>query len=50
MNAGIELAVAFDAHQLATVGRMVSEGMGVAVVPSNLSPTSHRNKGHSFVR
>ncbi|MBJ7538606.1 LysR family transcriptional regulator [Marinomonas transparens] len=33
-EAGIELQVAFDAHQLATVGRMVSEGMGVAVVPS----------------
>jgi LysR family carnitine catabolism transcriptional activator len=33
-DAGIELSVAFDAHQLATVGRMVSEGMGVAVVPS----------------
>lgn len=33
-NAGIELNVAFDAHQLATVGRMVSEGMGVAVVPA----------------
>jgi len=30
---GIELNVAFDAHQLTTVGRMVSEGMGVAVVP-----------------
>ncbi|SBS31898.1 HTH-type transcriptional regulator GltC [Marinomonas spartinae] len=33
-NAGIPLHVAFDAHQLATVGRMVSEGMGVAVVPA----------------
>ncbi|MBU2320701.1 MAG: LysR family transcriptional regulator [Gammaproteobacteria bacterium] len=33
-EAGIELNVAFDAHQLATVGRMVSEGMGVAVVPA----------------
>lgn len=32
-EAGIELNVAFDAHQLTTVGRMVSEGMGVAVVP-----------------
>lgn len=32
--AGIELKVAFDAHQLTTVGRMVSEGMGVAVVPA----------------
>lgn len=32
--AGIELNVAFDAHQLTTVGRMVSEGMGVAVVPA----------------
>ena len=33
-KAGIELNVAFDAHQLATVSRMVSEGMGVAVVPA----------------
>jgi LysR family carnitine catabolism transcriptional activator len=33
-EAGIELKVAFDAHQLTTVGRMVSEGMGVAVVPA----------------
>lgn len=33
-EAGIELNVAFDAHQLTTVGRMVSEGMGVAVVPA----------------
>ncbi|PYF84163.1 MULTISPECIES: LysR family transcriptional regulator [Marinomonas] len=33
-EANIELNVAFDAHQLATVGRMVSEGMGVAVVPA----------------
>jgi LysR family carnitine catabolism transcriptional activator len=32
-NAGIELNVAFDAHQLTTIIRMVSEGMGVAVVP-----------------
>ena len=33
-KAGIELNVAFDAHQLATVSRMLSEGMGVAVVPA----------------
>jgi LysR family carnitine catabolism transcriptional activator len=33
-EAGIVLNVAFDAHQLTTVGRMVSEGMGVAVVPA----------------
>ncbi len=32
-DAGMELKVAFDAHQLTTVVRMVSEGMGVAVVP-----------------
>ncbi|MGO3345965.1 MAG: LysR family transcriptional regulator [Marinomonas sp.] len=32
-NEGIDLNVAFDAHQLTTVIRMVSEGMGVAVVP-----------------
>lgn len=33
-DAGIELNVAFDAHQLTTVVRMVSENMGVAVVPA----------------
>ncbi|WP_108124169.1 LysR family transcriptional regulator [Saccharospirillum mangrovi] len=33
-QADIQLEVAFDAHQLATVGRMVSEGVGVAVVPA----------------
>jgi LysR family carnitine catabolism transcriptional activator len=33
-QAGITLNVAFDAHQLATIGRMVSEGVGVAVVPA----------------
>ncbi len=33
-KAEIELSVAFDAHQLTTVSRMVSEGMGVAVVPA----------------
>lgn len=33
-QAGIELQVSFEAHQLATVGRMVSSGLGVAVVPS----------------
>lgn len=32
-NADIELNVAFDAHQLTTIIRMVSEKMGVAVVP-----------------
>ncbi len=34
IESNIELTVAFDAHQLATVGRMVSEGLGVAVVPA----------------
>ncbi|TBR41208.1 LysR family transcriptional regulator [Marinomonas agarivorans] len=33
-DADMEFNVAFDAHQLATVGRMVAEGLGVAVVPS----------------
>ncbi len=33
-GAGVEMHVAFEAHQLATVGRMVSEGLGVAVVPA----------------
>ena len=30
----LPLTVAFDAHQLATVGRMVATGLGVAVVPA----------------
>jgi LysR family carnitine catabolism transcriptional activator len=34
LEAGIELDVAFDSHQLATVGRMVSNGLGVSVVPA----------------
>jgi LysR family carnitine catabolism transcriptional activator len=33
-DAGIDLDVTFDSHQLATVGRMVSNGLGVSVVPS----------------
>lgn len=32
--AGIPLNVTFESHQLATVGRMVSNGLGVSVVPS----------------
>ncbi|EON91780.1 putative transcriptional regulator [Marinobacter lipolyticus SM19] len=31
---GLKLDVAFEAHQLATVGRMVSQELGVAAVPS----------------
>ncbi|MDN3555169.1 LysR family transcriptional regulator [Halomonas maura] len=31
---GIELPVAFESHQLATVGRMVASGLGVSAVPS----------------
>lgn len=31
---GLELSVAFEAHQLVTVGRMVAIGMGVSAVPS----------------
>lgn len=34
LEEGIELAVTFEAHQLATIGRMVSQGLGVAVVPA----------------
>ncbi|MFT2109949.1 LysR family transcriptional regulator [Marinomonas sp. 2405UD68-3] len=30
----LTLSVAYDAHQLATVGRMVATGLGVAVVPA----------------
>ncbi|MFG6179070.1 LysR family transcriptional regulator [Halomonas sp. THAF12] len=31
---GIELPVAFESHQLTTVGRMVAAGLGVSAVPS----------------
>lgn len=31
---GIELPVAFESHQLTTVGRMVAEGLGVSAVPA----------------
>lgn len=31
---GIELPVAFESHQLSTVGRMVAAGLGVSAVPS----------------
>ncbi len=32
-EAGRELVVAFECHQLATVGRMVAQGLGISVVP-----------------
>ncbi|WP_192037113.1 LysR family transcriptional regulator [Halomonas sp. YLGW01] len=35
---GIELRVAFESHQLATVGRMVACGLGVSAVPSLCQP------------
>jgi LysR family carnitine catabolism transcriptional activator len=31
---GMELPVAFECHQLATVGQLVAAGLGVSVVPS----------------
>jgi len=33
-EAGIVLTPAFEAHQLVSIGRMVSEGLGVSVVPA----------------
>ncbi len=33
-DAGISLYVTYDSHQFATVGRMVSNGLGVSVVPT----------------
>lgn len=33
-NQGIGLTVAFESHQLATVGRMVASGLGVSAVPA----------------
>lgn len=35
---GIALPVAFESHQLATVGHMVASGLGVSVVPSLCGP------------
>ncbi|RAR60265.1 LysR family carnitine catabolism transcriptional activator [Onishia taeanensis] len=35
---GIALTVAFESHQLATVGRMVASGLGVSAVPSLCTP------------
>lgn len=32
-DAGRELTVAFECHQLATVGRMVAQGLGISIVP-----------------
>lgn len=37
----IDLQVTFDAHQLGTVGRMVSQGLGVAVVPALCETQMH---------
>ena len=37
-DAGAELTVAFECHQLATVGRMVAQGLGVSVVPGFCVP------------
>ncbi len=37
-DAGHELTVAFECHQLATVGRMVAQGLGVSVVPGFCVP------------
>lgn len=35
---GYELTPAFEAHQLATIGRMVATGLGVSVVPALCAP------------
>ncbi|WP_168013022.1 LysR family transcriptional regulator [Halomonas salinarum] len=35
---GVGLSVAFESHQLATVGRMVASGLGVSAVPSLCTP------------
>ena len=34
LDSGIEIKPAFEAHQLASIGRMVSTGLGVSVVPA----------------
>jgi len=41
---GLELVPAFEAHQLATIGRMVAQGLGVSVVPA-LSADQMREMG-----
>lgn len=37
-DAGMQLAVALECHQLATVGQLVAQGVGVSVVPSLCRP------------
>lgn len=43
-DAGMSLAPAFEAHQLASIGRMVTAGLGVSVVPA-LSADQMREMG-----
>ncbi|WP_163557631.1 LysR family transcriptional regulator [Halomonas sp. NO4] len=42
---GIELPVAFESHQLATVGRMVASGLGVSAVPALCRQQMHELGG-----
>ncbi|MCH4562901.1 LysR family transcriptional regulator [Halomonas sp. EGI 63088] len=43
---GIELPVAFESHQLVTVGRMVASGLGVSAVPALCRQQMHELGGH----
>lgn len=42
----IELPVAFESHQLSTVGRMVADGLGVSAVPSMCLRQMHESGAH----
>ncbi len=43
---GLSLAPAFETHQLATIGRMVANGLGVSVVPSLCREQMHELGAH----
>ena len=42
----IDLPVAFESHQLSTVGRMVADGLGVSAVPSMCIQQMHQLGAH----
>lgn len=42
----MELPVAFESHQLSTVGRMVADGLGVSAVPSMCIRQMHEQGAH----
>lgn len=45
-NRGLSMSPAFETHQLATIGRMVANGLGVSVVPSLCRQQMHELGAH----